>query len=150
MANTYTNLLCHIVFSTKNRKPLIREDDKEALYAYIGGIVRGERGAQLEIGGMPDHLHILASFKADTAVATMLRRIKANSSGWMNRRPGARSRFGWQTGYAAFSVSESQVEKVRQYIRNQPEHHRRKTFQEQSVELLRKHKVDFNEKYLWD
>ena len=150
MANTYTNLLCHIVFSTKNRKPLIREDDKETLYAYIGGIVRGERGAQLEIGGMPDHLHILASFKADTAVATMMRRIKANSSGWMNRRPEARSRFGWQNGYAAFSVSESQVEKVRQYIRNQPEHHGRKTFQEEFVELLRKHKVDFNEKYLWD
>ena len=83
MANTYTNLLYHIVFSTKNRRPLIREDDKENLYAYIGGIIRGERGAQLEIGGMPDH-------------------------------------------------------------------HRRKTFQEEFVELLRKHKVDFNEKYLWD
>ena len=117
-------------------------------------ISAGSSGANeapsLEIGGMPDHLHILASFKADTAVATMLRRIKANSSGWMNRRPEARSRFGWQTGYAAFSVSEPQVEKVRQYFRNQPEHHRRKTFQEESVELLRKHKVDFNEKYLWD
>lgn len=150
MANTYTNLLYHIVFSTKNRRPLIREDMREDLYSYIGGIVRGERGTLLEIGDMPDHLHILTSFKADTAVATMLRRIKANSSGWVNKRPGSRTRFAWQTGYAAFTVSQSQVVKVRRYIQNQPRHHRRKTFKEEFIELLRKHNVDFDEQYLWD
>ncbi len=129
---------------------VIREHIQDDLYAYMGGIIRGERGALLEIGGIPDHVHLLACFKADTAVADMLRRIKANTSGWLNRRPEARTRFGWQKGYAAFSVSESQAGRVCRYIRNQPEHHRRKTFQEEFVELLRKHNVDFDEKYLWD
>ena len=150
MAGTFTNLLYHIVFSTKHRQPLITPTLQEELYKYMGGIIRGEGGTLLEIGGMPDHIHLLTRFKADKSVSHMLQLIKANSSKWVNERPEQSSRFAWQTGYAAFSVSESQVGVVRDYVRRQEEHHRRRSFQEELLVLLRKHEIDYDERYLWD
>ncbi|MCP3956765.1 MAG: IS200/IS605 family transposase [bacterium] len=150
MANTYTNLLYHLVFSTKNRVACIGGEIQEPLYQYIGGVIRGEGGTLIEIGGVADHVHLLARFKASVAVATMVRRIKTSSSKWMSQRPGAGPKFAWQTGYGAFSVSESQVGQVRRYIQNQAEHHRRRTFQEELREILDKHHVEFDERYLWD
>jgi putative transposase len=113
MATTFSNLLYHIVYSTKNRIPLIHADLREPLYEYIGGIIRGEGGILLEIGGVPDHVHILAKFKTDIAVSEMLKKIKGKSSKWANDRPDRREYFDWQDGYAAFSVSESLVPTVR-------------------------------------
>src|SRR5436309_15874103 len=110
MAGSHTKLLYHIVFSTKERRPILAADWKDELYKYIGGIIRGERGAMLEIGGVADHVHILAKFRADVSVAEMLRRIKSNSSKWMNDEQKTRFRFAWQVGYGAFTVSQSQVE----------------------------------------
>lgn len=150
MANTFANLLYHVVFSTKHRIPLIQEDVKEPLYEYIGGIIRGERGVLLEIGGMPDHVHILARFRTDIAVAMMVQKIKGKSSTWRNEHPRKTEHFYWQAGYAAFTVSESLVKKVQAYIRNQEEHHKKVSFKEELIALLRKNKIPFDEKYLLD
>ena len=147
MASTFTNLLYHLVFSTKERAPLITEGLRDRLYAYTGGIVRDEGGALLAVGGMPDHVHLLARFKADSSVAEMVRRIKANSSRWIHQELGSRS-FAWQSGYGAFSVSESQKASVRRYIETQQEHHTRLSFQAELITLLKRHQIAYDERYL--
>ena len=149
MSGTYTNLLYHLVFSTKNRIPMISERLKGDLYSYMGGIVRGEGGVLLEIGGMPDHVHLLTKFKPTKSVSEMLNRIKAKSSKWVNEeKPGLR-KFGWQDGYAALSVSQSGAGRVKRYIQNQQQHHRRQTFQDEFIALLEKHGIEYDQRYLW-
>lgn len=148
MAGTYTNLLYHIVFSTKERRQLITPAIEAELYNYIGGIIRGLKGVQLEIGGIADHVHILAKFKPTLSLSDAVRDIKANSSKWLNEKSKI-YKFGWQDGFSAFTVSESQVERVVGYIQNQKRHHKRKTFQEELVELLGKNRVEYEERYLW-
>jgi len=149
MGNTYSSLLVHLVFSTKDRAPLVTADNRERLYEYMGGIIRHERGSLLEIGGMPDHVHLLVRHKTSLSVADLLRLIKGGSSHWMNQLPDS-SPFGWQNGYGAFSVSESRIAAVRKYIRTQEEHHTRRTFRDELITLLRKHNIDYDEKYLLD
>jgi putative transposase len=148
MASSLTNLLYHIVFSTKERVPLIHDDLQVPLYEYIGGILRGQRGILLEIGGMPDHVHLLVKLKADLAVAAAVRLVKSNSSGWIHESQKGHERFEWQTGYFAVSVSESRVAEVRRYIQMQKEHHARISFRDELVKLLEKHRIGFDEKYL--
>jgi REP element-mobilizing transposase RayT len=150
MPGTYTNLLYHIVFSTKKRIPLISEKLQEDLYSYIGGIIRGERGALLEIGGMPDHVHLLVKLNPTKSVSEMLNRMKAKSSKWANQEKFKMRKFAWQDGYAAFSVSESQVGSVQRYIRTQKTHHRRRSFQDEFRALLTRHGIQFEERFLWD
>jgi putative transposase len=120
------------------------------LYKYIGGIIRAEGGILLEIDGIEDHVHILAKLKPSLAVSEMLNKIKSNSSKWVNENPKSARRFGWQEGYAAFSVSESQASNVRDYIRNQREHHQRISFQEEFIAILEKHGVTYDPRYIWD
>jgi putative transposase len=148
MASTFTNLLYHTVFSTKDRLPTIHEGLRERLYEYIGGIIRGERGVLLEIGGIPDHVHLLMKLKSDMAVAEIVRLIKSNSSKWLNDSNGPTGRFEWQTGYGAFSVSESQVRKVRKYIQDQESHHAKVSFRDELIALLEKHGIEYDERYL--
>ena len=149
MASTLTNLLYHLVFSTKRRLPLIDDDIQQPLYDYMGGIIRNQGGKAIEIGGMADHVHCLARLPASKAVSDILRALKSDSSGWINReRPG--ERFAWQTGYGAFSVSQSLVGRVRRYIQTQAEHHREGSFEEELRALLEKHGIEYNEDYLWD
>ncbi|HKV13209.1 MAG TPA: IS200/IS605 family transposase [Thermoanaerobaculia bacterium] len=148
MASSLTNLLYHIVFSTKERIPLIQDHLRESLYEYIGGILRAQRGILLEIGGMPDHVHLLVKLKADLAVATAVRLIKANSSGWVNENRKIQGRFEWQAGYFGVSVSESKVADVRRYIQTQQEHHAKISFRDELIQLLQKHRIAFDEKYL--
>jgi REP element-mobilizing transposase RayT len=150
MASTLTNLLYHIVFSTKHRHPIITKAIRDDLYAYIGGIVRGEGGVLLEIGGMPDHVHLVVRFRAEPSVATMLRKIKSKSSQWLNAKPNRPGRFQWQVGYGAFTVSASQLAKVRNYVRNQEQHNRRATFQDEFRQLLMRNGIEYNERYIWD
>lgn len=150
MPNTYTNLLYHVVFSTKHRELTIKQDFQQDLYAYIGGIVRGEGGMLLEIGGMPDHVHLLIKLKPSIALSQILQHIKGNSSKWLNEEKIEQQNFHWQEGFSAFTVSESQVEHVRHYIRNQEEHHRKLSFQDELRALLIKHGIEFDERYLWD
>ena len=130
MASTVTNLLYHIVFSTKNREPIITSPIRKDLYSYIGGIVRGEVGVLLEIGGVADHVHLVMRLKTEPSVATMVKIVKSKSSKWLNEQPKRPGRFEWQRGYAAFTVSSSQLARVRAYVRNQQEHHRRQNVSE--------------------
>jgi REP element-mobilizing transposase RayT len=121
MAGTYTNLVYHLVFSTKKRIPLISQGLQKSLYKYIGGIIRGEGGTLLEIGGMPEHVHLLTKLKPTESLSEMLNRIKAKSSKWVNEEKMKLRKFGWQDGYAAFSVSQSQIGSVRKYIQKPTE-----------------------------
>jgi putative transposase len=150
VAGTYTNLLYHLVFSTKNRIPLISENLQQDLYSYIGGIVRGEGGTLVEIGGISDHVHLLAKLKPTKSVFEMLNRIKSKSSKWINEDKMKVRKFGWQDGYGAFSVSESQTASMRRYIRSQEEHHRRQSFQDELRALLEKQRIEYDDRYLWD
>jgi len=150
MAQTYSNILLHIVFSTKNRDPVIDQELRPRLYEYIGGIVRGEKGMLHEIGGTDDHVHMLLRWRTDEAVATLLRNLKSHSSGWIHKTMPKQSGFWWQAGYGVFSVSQSQLRKVKAYIQGQEEHHRHRAFKEEFVALLKAHSIDYDERYIWD
>ena len=150
MSSTLTNLVYHVVFSTKKRQKLITQDVSQQLYPYIGGIIRAEKGKLFKIGGISDHIHLLARFHPSISVSDMLRRIKGNSSKWLNEKQLIAAKFGWQTGYAAFSVSESACEAVAKYIENQLQHHKKMSFKEEYLLILKKHQVEYNEKYIWD
>jgi REP element-mobilizing transposase RayT len=150
MSHAYSRLHYHIVFSTKERKTFIKPDLKDRLHAYMVGIVNNLDGIVEEIGGVNDHVHLLAFCPPKLAVADFIGKIKANSSGWVHKTWPERAAFGWQRGYGAFSVSESNVEVVKAYIARQEEHYRRMTFQEEFRLLLIKHGIQFNEEDLWD
>jgi len=150
MSQSYTNLIYHIVFSTKNRQPLITGEVKSRLYEYIGGTIRKQGGIALAINGMSDHLHVLAKLRADKAVSDVLRDLKANSSGWMHKVFPELKDFSWQNGYGAFTVSASQIEKVKEYIANQEKHHQKiGSFRDEFIKLLRANEIEFDEKYLF-
>jgi REP element-mobilizing transposase RayT len=150
MATTYTNLLFHIVYSTKYRKDIITSDVQGRLYEYIGGIIRDQQGIVLEIGGMPDHVHILAKLSSTLAISDVLRITKANSSKWFNATFTPKTPFAWQRGFGGFSVSTSHVDCVREYIRNQSEHHTEQSFKDEFRRLLIRHGIQFEEKYLFE
>jgi len=150
MPSTYTNLLYHIVFSTKDRRPFINPKLRTELHPYLGGIITDAGGEALEIGGVEDHVHLLVKLPAILALSDALRLIKSNSSKWAGEHPELVRAFAWQTGYAAFTVSKSQVPSVRKYIKNQDQHHRRRTFKQELVSLLEKHEIDYDRRYLWD
>jgi len=143
---SFTNLLYHGIFSTKDRRPAIGPEIRDRLYEYIGGIVRGEGGVQLQIGGVPDHVHILFKYRADRCLSDMMRQIKAGSSGWAGKE--IPDWGGWQDQYAGFTVSESQAEAIREYIANQEEHHRKMSFRDELIALLRKNRIEFDERYI--
>jgi len=150
MASTLTNLLYHIVFTTRKKQDFIIPTLSVELYPYIGGIIREDKGKLLKIGGILNHVHILARFSASISVSEMMRRIKGSSSKWVNESSRSTQHFSWQRGYGAFSVSESAVENVISYIGNQNEHHKKITFEEEFLLLLQKHKISYDEKYIWD
>jgi putative transposase len=149
MPRSYTNLIYHIVFSTKDRLPLITNEREQRLYEYIGGIIRGLGGILLSINGVEDHVHLLVKLRPDRAVADILRELKSNSSGWMHSVFPDLPNFSWQNGYGAFTVSESQIEKVANYIARQKSHHRKETFEREFVSMLEKNGIEIDMKYLW-
>ena len=148
MGHTYTALHYHIVFSTKNRASSIRPELQTRLYEYIGGIVRGEKGTLIAIGGIPDHIHLLASFPPTTCVADMSRRIKANSSKWVHENLRGMQAFAWQSGYAAFTVSQSTLGDVEAYILNQQTHHAKLSFKDELLAFLQRHGIPYDERYV--
>ena len=150
MPQSFAALYCHIIFSTKHREPLISRELQPRLFAYVGGGLRDEGNALLAAGGMPDHVHLLASLSRQTSVAEVVRLVKANSSGWVHQTfPDLRG-FAWQNGYGAFSVSASALPAVKRYLAGQEEHHRRRTFQEEFVEFLKRHEIEYDERHLWE
>jgi len=146
MASTFLSLHYHIVFSTKDRRPLLREPWRNNLHEYLGGAVRGLGGIPEIVGGVEDHVHLLVGLKATHCLADFMRDLKRASSNWIaeNHEAG----FAWQDVYAAFTVSVSNCSAVREYIQKQPEHHRKISFQDEIVRLLEKHGVKYEERFL--
>jgi putative transposase len=147
MSRTFTNLLTHFVFGTKDREPLIRTDMRDELHAYLGGLARELKGKAFGINGTNDHVHMLVNLPPNVSVSDAMRFIKANSSAWA--RDKWKRLFAWQLGYGAFSVSKSSVPQVLRYIANQESHHRRIAFREEFLDLLQKHEIPYDERYLW-
>jgi REP element-mobilizing transposase RayT len=148
MPDSYTNLLYHIVFSTKDRHPLITDVHQSRLYEYIGGTISGLGGISLGINGTEDHVHVLAKLRPDKAVSDVLRDLKANASGWMHDVFPELKDFSWQRGYGAFTVSASNVAKVQNYIARQKEHHEKQSFSYEFIEFLKANGVEFDERYI--
>jgi REP element-mobilizing transposase RayT len=145
---SYVTSWHHCVFSTKQRIPRITPELRERLWPFLGGIARENRMKALEIGGVADHVHILLSFPAALSIAQGMQRLKEASSKWVHQTFPEHRAFAWQEEYGAFSVSVSQLDRTRAYIRNQPEHHRKMGFREELLALLRKHGIPYDEKYL--
>lgn len=150
MANTYTQLYAHVVFSVKGRSSQISNDWKEELYKYISGIIKYRKQKLMVIGGISDHIHLLIGFNPACTLSDLVRVIKSNSSKWINERRLAMGRFEWQTGYGAFTIGQSQVGRVVKYILNQEEHHSKKTFREEYIEFLKAYQVEYTPEYVFD
>jgi REP element-mobilizing transposase RayT len=144
---SHTHFLYHIVFGTKGRLPFIGSDWEAGLYGYLGGIVKNHNGKAIIINGMPDHVHLLVRLQPVESFSDLLRDLKASSSKWAKQH---QPKFGWQRRYGAFTVSESLAKNVREYILNQKKHHRKRLFEDEYKELLTLHKIDFDERYLWE
>jgi REP element-mobilizing transposase RayT len=148
MSSSHCNLLYHIVFATKGREPWLTTAIRPRVHQYLGGAIRDEKGIALIVNGTADHVHVLAKLRQDKAISRLVGELKANSSGWISRTFKDAAGFAWQEGYGAFTVSESQVPKVRRYIARQEEHHRTISFLEELKVILRAHGLPFDEHHL--
>jgi putative transposase len=149
MANTYTSLHYHVLFSTKNREPWLVPSIEQRIWEFIGGIARAHRMTALQVGGVEDHIHALVTAPPTIAAFQIAQFLKGDSSKWIHEEFSTLRNFGWQDGYGAFTVSKSNIPKVIKYIQNQREHHRKKTFQEEYLEFLRENGIEYDERYLW-
>ena len=150
MADTYTQLYFHIVFAVKSRARLIEKSWKDDLNKYITGIISNKSQKLMIINGMPDHVHMLISTKPDCNVSDLVRDIKSNSTKWINKTGLMKSKFAWQNGFGAFTVSQSQLNKVIRYIENQEQHHSSKSFKEEYVDFLKAYQIDYDEEYIFE
>jgi putative transposase len=146
---SYVSSYHHCVFSTKDRRPFITPELRERLWPFLGGIARQNKMKAVEIGGVADHIHILLSLPSTMPISKAMQLIKGGSSKWMHESFPDRRLFAWQEEYGAFSVSISQLDTIIAYIKNQEEHHRKMTFQEELLKLLKRHQIEFDERYLW-
>ena len=149
MANTYSNLFFHYVFSTKNREDFIHQDVENRVWAYIGGIARKHKLTALQIGGIENHVHALIISQTTIAPSQIPKWLKGESSKWIHEEFSDLRRFAWQDGYGVFSVSKSNAPNVIKYIKNQRQHHLEKSFEDEYIELLKLHEIEYNEKYLF-
>lgn len=140
----------HIVFSTKHRQPLIRQPIEAELHSYLGGICNNLGCQSIKLGGYTDHIHILCLLSKKIALMNLVEKIKSHSSKWIKTKGDDYRNFYWQNGYGAFSVNPSETDRVIEYIANQHEHHRKKTFQDEYRAFLKKYKVEYDEQYVWD
>ncbi len=150
MPNTYTQIYIQIVFAVKGRQNLIAKRNREELHKYITGIVNNREQKMLAIFAMPDHIHLLIGMKPNISLSDLVRDIKAGSSKYINDNKWVNEKFNWQEGYGAFSYSKSQIDNVINYILNQEEHHKVKTFKEEYFNFLEKFEIEYNEKYLFE
>jgi REP element-mobilizing transposase RayT len=150
MADTFSQIYIHLVFSVKGRQNIIHKTWREELFKYVSGIIKGRDQKVFAIGGMPDHIHILISLRPNYLVSELVNSVKTNSSKWINSKGFIKGKFNWQEGYGAFSYGQSQLDHVIQYINNQELHHQRKSFKEEYIELLQRFNVKYEEKYLFD
>jgi REP element-mobilizing transposase RayT len=150
MAGKYLSLLVHFTWSTAGREPWLETEIRDDLYSYIGGIMRNKNAKLLSAGGMFDHIHLYASMPSTISIADFVNAVKSNSSRWIHESFTRLRKFAWQEGYGAFSVSKSEEGKVVRYILNQENHHRKRTFKEELIELLDKHGIAYDKRYIWD
>jgi putative transposase len=149
MANTYTSLHYHVIFSTKNRLPWMTANIQPRIWEFIGGIARKHKMKALRVGGVQDHAHILVGAPPTLAPSVIVQILKGDSSRWIHGEFRNMRRFEWQDGYGAFSVSRADLPGIINYIETQPEHHRVRTFQEEYLEYLQRHGIQYDERYLW-
>jgi putative transposase len=150
MPQSVSKVILHVIFSTKNREPCLDFDVRSRVHAYLATVCRDLGADFVRVGGVVDHVHIVTSLPRSISQAELIENIKKVSSKWIKTLDARYRGFFWQRGYGAFSVSPSQLEGVLRYIETQQEHHRTRTFQEEHRELLRRHGVDFDERYIWD
>ncbi|CAN5453549.1 IS200/IS605 family transposase [soil metagenome] len=147
MANTYTQIYIQFVFAVQNRISLINSEWEQELYKYITGIVQNNHHKLIAINGMPDHLHIFVGFHTTQSIAGLMRQIKSDSSEWINTKSFVNGKFNWQEGYGAFSYGRSQLDQVYNYIMNQKQHHKKRTFTEEYILMLQKFGISYDERY---
>ena len=150
MSGTFSQIHIQVVFAVKRRENLIDNSWKDELCKYISGIIKGKNQKPIIVNGMPDHMHVFMGLRPAMPVADMARDIKNNSSNFINDNKFIRGKFAWQEGYGAFSYSHSHIERVYYYILNQEAHHKKKTFQEEYIELLKEFEIEYDEKYLFE
>lgn len=148
MTATYSQILIQIIFSVKNRKSLIPQQNLEEVFEYIAGIIRNKGQKPIIVGGVSNHIHILVGMKPGITVSALVRDVKNNSSNFINQQDWLTEKFSWQNGFGAFSYGNSQIEPVFNYIKNQAEHHKTKSFREEFVTFLERFGVEYEEKYL--
>lgn len=151
MPQSLAKVLVHIVFSTKHRYPFLADRNiRNEMHAYLGGTCKQLDCPVLIVGGVADHIHILCSLSRNYSIAKVIGEIKRGSSKWIKTKAAALGKFSWQNGYGAFSVSQSQVDSVRKYIATQEEHHKKRTFQDEYRDFLKKYEIEYDERYVWD
>jgi len=148
MGNSYISCWVHYVFSTKNQEKWLKSDIREKLFPYIGGICRENNFKLIKAGGVDDHLHLLVSLPSTITIAKAIQYLKGGSSRWIHETFGDMKNFAWQEGYGAFTIGVSQIDRTIKYITNQEDHHRKKTFREEFIDILNYHGIEFEEKYL--
>jgi len=149
MANTFTQIHIHVVFSVQNRLSLINKNWQERLYKYIIAIMQKYDHKVLAIGGMPDHIHILFGFRPTQSLSALMQEVKRDSSEWINKNKFVAGRFSWQEGYGAFSYAKSQIPTVANYIQTQEKHHAKRKFSEEYKKILNDFGIEFDEKYIF-
>lgn len=149
MANTYTQISIHAVFAVKHRENVITQEWRNELHKYIAGTITGEGAKSLAVGGWKDHVHVFFGLQPALAISEILKKIKANSSRWINEQGFIKGKFEWQSGYGAFSYSRSQRDPVIKYIMNQEKHHKTHTFKEEYLKMLHDFEVMYDEQYLF-
>lgn len=150
MAQSLTKNYIHIIFSTKNRENSLRKNDLPEIFSYLSGIVSNLQCTSIIVGGTTDHIHILCVLSKNLSLAKLIEELKSSSSKWIKTKDVNYAGFSWQSGYGAFSVSQSKIDVVRKYIANQEEHHRQRTFQEELIKFFQEYEIEYDEKYLWN
>jgi len=150
VANTYSQLFYHLVFSTKGRLKLIENEIEDRVWSYIGGVARKHNLTSLQVGGIEDHIHALVMTRPVVAPCQIPQWLKGDSSKWIHTEFPTINCFGWQDGYGLFSVSKSAIPSVIEYIKNQRERHTVQTFEEEYISLLKLHRIDYDERYIFD
>lgn len=148
MANTFSQIYLHIIFSVKDRERLIKSSYKTELYKYIAQTITNKGQKLIVINGTDDHIHLVISINPDLSCSELVKSIKISSSKWINEKKFLRTKFHWQEGYGVFSYSKSQMSSLIKYVNNQEEHHKRKSFRDEYIELLDKFEIEYDEKYV--
>lgn len=150
MAGTYSQIYLQIVFAVNGRANLLQNPWREEVFKYIAGIIKGKNQKSIIVNGVANHVHVFVGIKPSITISDLVRDMKNNSSNFINDHNFVKGRFSWQEGYGSFSYSQSQINQVYQYIQNQEQHHRKRTFKEEYLDFLKKFEIEYNEKYLFD